>query len=86
MVLLPSMKTPALKKFDPSETLLSVAEFLQSYNNTIPESFLKASLPLLQKYKEEHESFFKHQDQWSLAEHRKRIMDWLPLNQKLSQS
>lgn len=70
----------SIKKPDPSEMLISIAEFLRTYNGTIPEGFLKASLPLLQKYKEEHQSLFKHADQWSLAEHRKKIMDWLPLN------
>jgi hypothetical protein len=75
------MKTP-LPKFDPSELLLSVKDFLQSYNTTIPASFPKASLLLLQKYRDEHEPFFKHKDQWSLAEHRKKIMDWLPLNKE----
>ncbi len=84
MVLLKLVKSSSPKKFDPSETLLSVAEFLHSYNETIPTNFLKASLPLLQKYKEEHASFFKHAEMWSLAEHRKKIMDWLPLNNKMS--
>ncbi len=77
------MKTLS-KKFDPSELLIPLAEFLRSYNKNIPEGFPKASVPLLQKYKEEHQSFFKHKDQWSLAEHRKKIMDWLPLNSKTS--
>lgn len=70
-----------VKKLDPSELLISLSEFLQSYNKTIPEGFPKASLSLLERYKEEHKLFFKHKDQWSLAEHRKKIMDWLPLNQ-----
>lgn len=73
------MKT-LIKKFDPSEILLSLGEFLRSYNTNIPEGFPKASAALLEKYKSEHSSFFKHKDQWSLAEHRKKIMDWLPLN------
>lgn len=77
------MKTP-LKKPDPSEAMLTQAEFLLSYNKNIPEGFPKASSVLLQKYRGEHGSFFKKHDLWSLAEHRKKIMDWLPLNIKLS--
>lgn len=77
------MKSP-IKKPDPSEALLSLPEFLRSYNMSIPETFPKASLPLLKKYKDDHASFFKHEDQWSLADHRKKIMDWLPLNSKLA--
>jgi hypothetical protein len=79
MVLYKYVKT-LIKKFDPSEILLSLAEFLHSYNNNLPESFPKASTSLLLKYKGEHKAFFKHADQWSLAEHRKKVMDWLPLN------
>ena len=70
-----------LPKFDPSETLLTSKEFLKSYNSTIPNGFPKATSVLLQKYKAGHTSLFKHEDQWSLADHRKRIMDWLQLNQ-----
>jgi hypothetical protein len=72
------MKSPV--KFDPSEMLISIEAFLKSYNATIPEGFPKASLLMLRKYREDHASFFKHKDEWSLAEHRKRIMDWLLLN------
>ncbi len=68
------------KKFDPSENLMSVKEFLLSYNATIPENFPKASFALLLQYRQEHQSFFKHEDQWSLSEHRKKIMDWLQLD------
>lgn len=70
-------------KFDPSEILLSLGDFLKSYNTNIPESFPKATLPLLLKYKDEHRSFFKHKELWSLSEHRKKILDWLPLNKIL---
>ncbi len=68
------------RTFDPSEVLLSLSDFLQSYNSTIPASFPQATESLLLKYKEEHQSFFKHKELWSLADHRKKIIDWLPLN------
>ena len=72
----------SLKKPDVSELLLSLPEFVLSYNRTIPETFPRASSALLLRYRGEHAMFFKHKDQWSLSEHRKKIMDWLPLNSK----
>jgi hypothetical protein len=32
----------------------------------------------LKKYKEQHPLFFKHGDLWSLDEHRKKVLDWIP--------
>ncbi len=68
------------KKPHISETQTTLAEFLKFYNKNIPEGFPHASESLLKKFKEEHASFFKHGEMWSLDEHRKKIMDWLPLN------
>ena len=76
------MKT-LLPKLDPSELPLTLQEFLKAYNSSIPKGFPKATLLLLQKYRDGHKSFFKHEGLWSLADHRKRIMDWLQLNQVL---
>jgi hypothetical protein len=70
----------ASPKIDPSELPISVREFLLSYNANIPEGFPKASFALLLQYRQEHQSFFKHEDEWSLSEHRKKIMDWLQLD------
>ncbi len=63
-----------------SEIQISIGEFVRSYNKNIPEGFPHASESLLKKFKEEHAAFFKHGESWSLDEHRKKIMDWLPLN------
>lgn len=68
------------KKLHISEVQISLGDFLRSYNKNIPEGFPHASETLLKRFKEEHVSFFKHGDFWSLDEHRKKIMDWLPLN------
>ncbi len=69
-----------VKKPDVSLIQLSLPDFLKSYNQNIPEGFPRASLSLLQKFKTEHASFFKHGELWSLDEHRKKIVDWLSLN------
>jgi hypothetical protein len=61
-----------------SEVRMSLGDFLKSYNKGLPASFPRSSRALLQKYKTLHPLFFKHGDLWSLDEHRKKIMDWLP--------
>jgi len=64
----------------PNEKLLSIAEFLTTYNETTPAGFPLASLAKLQKFKEEHLSLFKANGFWTLDQHRKRLIDWLPQN------
>jgi len=61
-----------------SELQISLADFLKSYNKSIPAGFPKVSTALLKSFKESHPLFFKHGDLWSLDEHRKKIIDWLP--------
>lgn len=51
--------------------------FLESYNQNIPKGFLRASARLLKEFKEAHPALFKHGDAWSMAQHRKRLIDWL---------
>jgi hypothetical protein len=63
-----------------NEIALTTAEFLESYNKNMPESYPRASLDLLKKFKDAHESLFKSGDSWSLDQHRKRLIDWLPQN------
>lgn len=61
-----------------SEERTSLANFLKSYNKNLPEGFPRASATLLKDFKETHPLFFKHGNLWSLDEHRKKIIDWLP--------
>jgi hypothetical protein len=61
-----------------SEMRISLGDFLKSYNKSIPLGFPRVSTALLKKFKETHPLFFKHGDLWSLDEHRKKIIDWLP--------
>ena len=67
-----------------SEMQVSLADFLKSYNKNMPESFPRATTALLRKFKAANESLFKNGDMWSLDLHRKKIIDWLPMNSKLS--
>lgn len=65
-----------------NELPISMGEFLRSYNKNIPEDFPKASTPLLHKFKDANAALFKRGELWSLDLHRKKVMDWLPLNNR----
>ena len=67
-----------------SERLLSLEEFLKAYNQNIPDSFPRASAKKLKKFQDEYPTLFKGGKIWSIAIHRKKIMDWLPGQQKSS--
>jgi len=61
---------------------ITLADFLESYNKNMPASFPRASAKLLTKFKETHPTLFKKGDTWSLDQHRKKLMDWIPHNQQ----
>lgn len=61
-----------------SEERVSLGTFLKSYNRGLPTGFPRSSISLLKKFKESHPLFFKHGNMWSLDEHRKRVLDWIP--------
>lgn len=59
---------------------LTNAEFLEKYNENMPIGYPLVTLMLLKKFKEEHLSLFKGNSLWSINQHRKRLIDWLPQN------
>jgi len=63
---------------------ITLSDFLESYNKNIPKGFPLATVPLLKKFKDEHSMLFKNGDLWSLDQHRKKIIDWLPRNSDAS--
>ena len=46
----------------------------------MPATFPRATLSLLNSFRETHTTIFKHGDLWSLDQHRKKLMDWIPRN------
>lgn len=63
-----------------NEIQITLVDFLASYNQNMPASFPRASVALLKKFQETHSMLFKHGETWSLDQHRKKVMDWLPQN------
>jgi hypothetical protein len=70
------MNPPDLDR-ERSERTHTLENFMKLYNENLPVSFPRATLPLLTEYKLSHAEFFKTTDTWSLNIHRKKIMDWL---------
>lgn len=71
-------KTPTATPFN--ELPLTIHEFQKSYNENMPMEHPQVSLEQLQKFKAQHPSLFKADNSWSLDQHRKRIIEWLPQN------
>ncbi|MES2225268.1 MAG: hypothetical protein V4480_00475 [Patescibacteria group bacterium] len=71
------MKLPDLDRIR-SEKTLTLAQFLECYNDELPSQFPRASAPLLEEFRRDHASLFVRSGAWSLDQHRKRVMDWLP--------
>ena len=71
------------KNMKEAPVLISSAEFLESFNKNMPKGFPLVTATLLKKFKEEHPALFTHGELWSLDQHRKKIMDWLPRNSNI---
>lgn len=54
--------------------------FLEVYNLGIPKGFPCATTAMLAKFQSLYPTLFKHGNTWSVAQHRKRLIDWLSAN------
>ncbi|MDP2705137.1 MAG: hypothetical protein U1D31_03320 [Patescibacteria group bacterium] len=72
------------KELKPSEMQISLSAFLEFYNKNMPEGYPRASVELLKKFQSAHSMLFKHGNLWSLDQHRKKLIDWLPRNVNVS--
>jgi hypothetical protein len=62
-----------------SEKKLSMKEFGVFYNQGLPTGYPPVTNSLLKTFSTTNPQFFKHDtDEWSLDQHRKKVMDWLP--------
>ena len=72
------------EEFEISQIRTTLPVFLEAYNRTLPAGFPRASAALLREFQRAHPALFKHGDQWSVALHRKRTIDWLSANRKIA--
>ncbi len=62
-----------------SEKRRSLNDFLETYNENLPNNFPQASSSSLKTFRNIYPALFKDNgDSWSLDRHRKKVMDWLP--------
>jgi hypothetical protein len=62
-----------------SEEQRTLGNFCEQYNKDLPESFTRATEELLMEYRRTHPEAFRTTKSWSLDQHRKKVMDWLPM-------
>ena len=65
------------EEVDLSQEQVTLAMFLESYNQNIPAGFSRASVAILKKFQTIYPTLFKHGDMWSIAQHRKKVIDWV---------
>lgn len=61
-----------------SEKKLSLKEFGICYNEGLPEGYPPVTTQLLKTFMAANAHSFKEEGVWSLDQHRKKVMDWLP--------
>lgn len=71
------MKGPDLDR-ERSEKKLTLKEFSASYNEGLPEGYPQVTTALLKIFSANNAQLFKAEGMWSLDQHRKKVMDWLP--------
>ncbi|MBI1957236.1 MAG: hypothetical protein HYS44_02155 [Candidatus Niyogibacteria bacterium] len=71
------MKSAKDNELKLNQTGTPMLVFMESYNNSIPATFPRASVKALKHFQAEHPALFKRSDEWSIDKHRKHLMDWL---------
>jgi len=71
-------KKVKIKEPDINSVKTTLADFIEYYNQNIPQSFPRASFKHLEKFRATHAGLFDgSKDEWTVDKHRKRLMDWL---------
>ena len=70
--------------YEHSKVQITLFVFLEAYNQSIPKGFPRASIADLEKFKDLYPTSFKHGNLWSIAQHRKKLIDWLFTNHSIS--
>ncbi len=70
--------------YELSKVQITLSVFLETYNQSIPNGFPRASIAGLEKFKDLYPTSFKHGNLWSIAQHRKKLIDWLFANRSVS--
>ena len=63
--------------YELSKTQTALSVFMETYNQSIPKVFPRASIANLEKFQNLYPILFKDKKLWSIAQHRKKVIDWL---------
>ena len=55
-------------------------EFMDNFNQNMPAGYPHVTSAILARFKANHLPLFKGSGAWSLDQHRKRMIEWLPQN------
>ena len=71
------MKGPTSTELEPNLVEETTAVFAQHYNKSIPETFPRVSVRILEQFQTAYPALFKGKREWTVDKHRKKVMDWL---------
>ena len=77
-------KTQKNLELEQNQVEITLAMFLEFYNNNIPKGFPRASVQSLKTFQDAHATLFKKNGMWSVDKHRKRLIDWASSHSELS--
>lgn len=66
-----------IEDVDQNMVVMDTSMFVKDYNSTIPDTFPRVSIKILETFQSANPSLFKRKDQWTIFHHRKKVMDWL---------
>ena len=55
---------------------MDTKKFKDDYNRSIPDSFPRVTVGILNIFQETYPSLFKRNKLWTIDKHRKKVMDW----------
>ncbi len=56
---------------------VTASVFTQYYNDNVPKTFPRATLPALLRFQAAYPGLFNGNSEWTINKHRKKLMDWL---------
>ncbi len=68
-------------ELEKNQIMTSQAIFIEMYNKNIPATYPQATIKNLNKFRAQNASLFANANEWSIDKHRKKVMDWLSVNE-----
>lgn len=69
--------TQTKEEIDENLVANSPKEFVEYYNENVPDSFPSVDLKTLKEFQSHYPALFEDKNEWIIDKHRKKLMDWL---------